>query len=1391
MAENKSAIVTDMVPVMSKITDHKLNGSNYLDWSKTIRLYLRSIDKDDHLISDPPNSDSKEKVDLTWLRDDARLFLQIRNSIDNEVIGLINHCEFVKELMDYLEFLYSGKGNLSRMYDVCKAFYRAEKQDQSLINYFMAFKKTYEELNTLLPFSPDVKVQQHQREQMAIMSFLAGLSPEFDSAKTQVLSGSDISSLHDVFSRVLRTETASSTPLTSALVSRRHGNAPGRSFPSSGQQGGYPQVSDNRTSDSKGIFCNYCKKPGHTKFECRKLQFKNQQKQFANVASTGDASESPVVISADEFAKYSLYKESLKSSSPSVTAIADSGKSNACLLSTSSKWVIDSGATDHMTGNSNLFSTFQSHSSTSTVTLADGSPSSVLGSGTITPTPLLPLSSVLHLPNLSFNLLSVSQLTRTLNCCISFFPNHCLFQDLTTKKIIGKGHESGGLYVLDQKPPTSIACSSVASAFEAHCRLGHPSLPLLKKLCPQFSKMSSLDCESCQFAKHHRLSSSPRVNKRASAPFQLVHSDVWGPSPILSKPGFRYFVTFVDDYSRVTWLYLMKNRSELFSIFCAFCVEIKNQFNVCIRTLRSDNAKEYKSAIFQSYMVSNGMLHETSCVDTASQNGVAERKNRHLLETARALLFQMNIPKVFWADAVSTACFLINRMPSSILNGEIPYKVLFPGKSLFPVDPRIFGSVCFVRDVRPHVTKLDPKALKCVFLGYSRLQKGYRCYCPPLNKYLVSIDVTFMENTPYFSSSSTLSREGENDDLLVYSTTYSDPDTCSIMSPISPPISDTTHNSPDPPLPSDPTPTMPPPPFKVYSRRPPPISCPAPASSSSDPDLSDDLPIALRKGKRQCTYPISSFVSYNHLSPSSCSFIASLDTISIPKTVREALSHPGWHDAMVEEMNALDENGTWDLVDLPSGKRAIGCKWVFTVKVNPDGSIARLKARLVAKGYAQTYGVDYCDTFSPVAKLTSVRLFISMAATHHWPLHQLDIKNAFLHGDLQEEVYMEQPPGFVAQGELGRVCRLRKSLYGLKQSPRAWFGKFSQAVEQFGMLKSKSDHSVFYKRSVAGIILLVVYVDDIVITGNDTRGISSLKSFIHTQFHTKDLGVLKYFLGVEVTRSKQGIFLSQRKYVLDLLTETGKLGAKPCSTPMNPAVHLTKDGELFEDPEKYRRLVGKLNYLTVTRPDIAFSVSVVSQFMSSPTIHHWAALEQILCYLKGAPGRGIVYTNHGHTHIECFSDADWAGSKIDRRSTSGYCVFVGGNLVSWKSKKQNVVSRSSAESEYRAMAQSVCEVIWIYQLLTEVGLKTSVPAKLWCDNQAALHIASNPVFHERTKHIEIDCHFVREKIQQGLISTGYVKTGEQLGDIFTKSLNGVRVDYLCNKLGMINIYAPA
>ncbi|KAK9063841.1 hypothetical protein SSX86_017713 [Deinandra increscens subsp. villosa] len=1356
---NTTTNAFDVLSMAPRLTDNKLNGSNFFEWSKTIRIYLRSIGKDSHLESDPPTDTTK----TLWMQTDAKLFLQIRNAIDVSVLSLINHCEYVKELMGYLDFLYSGQSNISRIYTICKTFHRGEQVDRSLTSYVMEFKKTYEELNSLLPLSADVKVMQTQREQIAVMSFLTGLRPEFDNIRSQLLNESKIPTLQETFARILRNESTPahiSTASNSALVSRGGFRGNFRGGSRGGHRGNYRNTSGYHspaqnapTTDQSNMECYYCHELGHTKYNCKQPGARYSKGSHAHAATTSDNNTQPTAT------------------------LVETGTPAQCLVSSTSKWVIDSGASEHMTGNSQLLSNFCNQAPSSHVTIADGSTPKVMGSGSATITPSIHLSSVLNLPNFPFNLLSVSKLTRGLNCSALFYPNFCVLQDLSTKKIIGRGKESDGLYILEAQTPYSLACPS-SSPFETHCRLGHPSLQSLKKLCPEFSSLSSLQCESCQFAKHQRVHLSPRINKRATSPFELIHSDVWGPCPVVSKSGFKYFVLFVDDYSRVTWLYLMKSRSEVFTHFCSFYSEIKTQFNVSVKTLRSDNAKEYLSESFQTHFLKNGILHESSCVDTPAQNGVAERKNRHLLEVARALLFQTKMPKTYWADAVSTACFLINRMPSVILNHDIPYSVLFPTKPVFPIAPKIFGSTCFVRDTRPQLSKLDPKSLKCVFVGYCRLQKGYRCYSPTLQKYIVSRDVTFHENVPFFETVVTPQPDPSEEYLQYSFEEYLHPP------PVPNPL-------PEPIPPQVPGPAAPDqsPVIRVYERRNrlPSDSAPEPILTSTDQpnnppdsDSDSDLPIAMRKGKRACTHPIASFVSYDKLTAASRSFVANLDSITIPKTLGEALAHNGWRKAMIEEMEALDQNNTWNLVNLPINKKAIGCKWVFTVKVNPDGSLARLKARLVAKGYAQVYGMDYSETFSPVAKMSSVRLFISLAATYNWDLYQLDIKNAFLHGDLQEEVYIEQPPGFVAQGESGKVCRLKKSLYGLKQSPRAWFGKFNKVVTEFGLRRSSYDHSVFFASSAAGCILLVVYVDDIVITGSDRDGIQKLKSFLGNKFQTKDLGTLKYFLGIEVSRNRKGIYLSQRKYCLDVLRDSKMIETKNCDAPMIPNGRLgAHEGDPLADAEKYRRIVGKLNYLTITRPDIAFPVSVVSQFMSSPRTSHWEAVCHILKYLKGAPGRGILYQNNGHHTVEGFTDADYNGDPTSRRSTTGYCIRVGGNLVSWKSKKQSVVSRSSAESEYRAMAQTTCELVWVRNLLGEIGFKQNKPMNLWCDNEAAIHIANNPVFHERTKHIEVDCHFTREKLEDGTIATPHLQDNVDLFRQMKNNITAILNDMRC------------
>ncbi|WJZ81633.1 hypothetical protein VitviT2T_001466 [Vitis vinifera] len=388
---------------------------------------------------------------------------------------------------------------------------------------------------------------------------------------------------------------------------------------------------------------------------------------------------------------------------------------------------------------------------------------------------------------------------------------------------------------------------------------------------------------------------------------------------------------------------------------------------------------------------------------------------------------------------------------------------------------------------------------------------------------------------------------------------------------------------------------------------------------------------------------------------------------------------------------------------------------------------------------------------------------------------------------------MDIPVGLEATSNFNKVCRLRKSLYGLKQSPRAWFERFTKVVKGYGFVQCQSDHTLFVKHFPEGkLAIIIVYVDDIILTGDHEEKIDLLKKLLTKEFEIKDLGNLKYFLGMEIARSKKGIAVSQRKYVLDLLNETGMLGCKPAETPMDTTVKLEEsDGSAPVDKGRYQRLVGKLIYLSHTRPDIGFSVSVVSQFMNNPTEKHMTAVIRILRYLKMTPGKGLFFQRTTKKENEIFSDADWAGSVTDRRSTSGYCSFVWGNLVTWRSKKQSVVACSSTEAEFRAMAQGICEGIWLNRLLEELRVPLKHPMVLYCNNQAAISIAKNPVHHDRTKHVEIDRHFIKEKIEEGVFKVSYTPTNCQTTDILTKALARVNFEDLTEKLGMINIYNAA
>ncbi|GJZ78479.1 retrovirus-related pol polyprotein from transposon TNT 1-94 [Tanacetum coccineum] len=487
-----------------------------------------------------------------------------------------------------------------------------------------------------------------------------------------------------------------------------------------------------------------------------------------------------------------------------------------------------------------------------------------------------------------------------------------------------------------------------------------------------------------------------------------------------------------------------------------------------------------------------------------------------------------------------------------------------------------------------------------------------------------------------------------------------------------------------------------------------------------------------------------------------------LERNSDPKTFKEAIQDSGWCEAMNSELKALEDNDTWEVTDLPPDKRAIGCHWLYKTKLKSDGSMERKKARLVIQGNRQRKGVDYEDTFAPVAKMVTVRSLFAVAAMQGCDIVQMDVSNAFLHGGLFEEVYLKMPLGYVGKGE-------------------NWFSKLSSALVSFGFKQSKADYSLFTKKEGDSFIVVLVYVDDLMITGNDSSLIQKFKSQLSSTFHMKDLGDLHYFLGLEVTKSEYGLFVSQRKYTLELLQEAGVMSNKPYKLPMDPNLKLQAEmGTSLQDLEVYKRYIGKLIYLTTTRPDICYTVQLLSQFMQSPTSVHMQAVKHLLRYLLNSPGQGILLAHHSEVKLTAYRDSDWASRPMTRRSTTGYYILLGESPISWKSKKQGVVSRSSAEAEYRAV--TCCEVTWLLSLLKDLGLKDLHPVTMHCDNQDAIHITANPVFHARTKHIKVDCHYVRDQVNEGTIKLEYIHTTKQLADVFTKVLPVEQHHNLLHKL---------
>ncbi|PKU59087.1 Retrovirus-related Pol polyprotein from transposon TNT 1-94 [Dendrobium catenatum] len=937
--------------------------------------------------------------------------------------------------------------------------------------------------------------------------------------------------------------------------------------------------------------------------------------------------------------------------------------------------------------------------------------------------------------------------------------------DLRDKQTLLLGRLHNGLYKissLGNSSPTALTVINRPSP-PWHSRLGHPGHDTLIKLAGQIKDLvpvnKSISCASCNKAKSHKISFNKSTTV-SSKPFDLIHTDVWGPTAFPSTDGYRYYIIFIDDHTRFTWIYFLHAKHQVLATFRHFCKMVHTQFHTTPKILRSDDGGEYTSHAFKTFLQDHGILQQLSCPYTPEQNGLSERKHRHLLDITRAIMLESGTPNKFWMEAISTANYLINFLPSKAVSGSIPFKLLHGRDPHFHL-LRTFGCLCYPW-LRPYIfDKFSPRSQACVFVGYSPIHKGYKCYDLSTGKTHISRHVVFYEHQFPYKSITTSDR-----------TSTPLPDSHIPPTLLIPTSAQPIHTTPQ-------SVTTSPPSNSVNNI----ISSPDPISSASHPASQTVLLPSVSIQHGPPTHPMQTrSKSGIHKPKQILNLLAHSNNSITPATYNQAAKSSHWQQAMLTEFNGLKQQATWTLVQPPVNKPVLGCKWTYKIKLLPNGNIDRYKARLVALGYNQQFGINYNETFSPVAKMTTICLLLALAVNRNWPIHQLDIANAFLHGDLPEDIYMRQPPGFVDQQNPTAVCKLHKSLYGLKQAPRQWFQKLTSFLQSKGFTISRADPSLLILDSNSSLIFILIYVDDFLVTGNDPTTIQILLQQLRSQFALKQLGNISLFLGIQVLQSTNGYFLSQQHYATKLLIDAGFENSKSAPTPIAPSpTKLGQTTQPFPDPTLYRRLAGSLQYLTITRPDIAFATNRVCHHMQNPTEQNYKDLKRILRYINGTLSHGLPISP-GSLELHSYSDADWASDSSDRKSISGFCTFLGPNLISWTVKKQATVAKSSTEAEYRSLSAANSEVVWLRRLAAELHLPQPNPTTIHCDNTSAIAIAKNPVFHARTKHIEIDYHFIRQQISAGDIKLVHISSKDQVADIFTKPFSITRFNELRTKL---------
>ncbi|KAI0488890.1 hypothetical protein KFK09_028729 [Dendrobium nobile] len=928
-----------LISNIKNLIPHPLTIENYAIWRIQVLQQVTANKYSGHLTgASPPPADVTSPEYETWQLVDSNLMSALFATITPSILPYVITATSAQEVWTTLERRLQPT-NRSRVLQLKNELHHIQLKNLSMQQYLTQIKHI---VDNIAAFGSKLDPED------IVHYILNGLPQSYNSFKTYIRTSplpADLDSLYSLLcSEEIHVNQEQQRELTTdqtALYSNNNNN-----FPRGKQQKRYiknktvsnyqtsplPTQPQPQPSSSTKSICQICGKTGHIAINCwHRCNFK--------------------------FAPTISYQPRAMLAQPTSHPTQD--------------WILDTGATTHLTpDNANLLQQ-TAYNGSDSISVANGSSAPIQHTGQgLLPLPdstrKLHLNNLLHVPSLTHNLIFVSRLTKDNSISILFNANGFEMKDSQDNRLLLRGHLRNGLYNVQTPPNTApVALQTVKNSLTTwYDRLGHPHIQILQRLAktfsPPFTVSNSFFCKSCNISKSHKLKFKTRTSV-THMPFDLIHSDVWGPSPIPSLSGFRYYVIFTDDCTRFSWIYFMHTKQETFSHFQHLCKLVYTQFNKIPKILQSDGGGEFTSTNFKNFLHTQGIHQRISCPYTPEQNGLAERKYRHVLDLTRTLLHAANLPNQFWADAVSTAIHLINRLPNKSNSHTSPYQLLYHKQPSYD-HLRVFGCLCYPW-LKPYAdNKLAPRSQDCIFIGYSPHHKGYKCFNLQTNKIHISRHVVFVESTfPYNTNSTTTTTTAVQETsplLLVPTSTVIHHHTPRLTNPTNT-ITQSENLAPQSLIPE-----------------------PTPLSVTNNQNLPNHPMQTRSKSGIYKPNPIYSLLSKQPVN----------DT---PINFNQARHIPHWQQAMESEFQALQQQKTWTLVPAPPDKTILGCKWTYRTKLLPNGQIDRYKARLVALGYNQKHGENYDETFSPVAKMTTIRILLTVALNRKWPVLQLDVSNAF------------------------------------------------------------------------------------------------------------------------------------------------------------------------------------------------------------------------------------------------------------------------------------------------------------------------------------------------------------------------------------------------------------